>query len=300
MERRHLEAFICVAKTLSFSKAAEKMYISQPTVSAYINTLEKSLGAQLFVRNTKEVALTKAGRDFLSYAQKILSLQEQALQCVSGKDWNLHGEIDIIASTIPAQHLLPEIIASFCKEWPDVLFRVDQADSRRVEREMIGFRYDFGMVGAMPDDDRFIHYPVYDDELVLAVPGDAEESTEMIRENFVEYITRVPFIMRESGSGTRAEIEALLSRIGVGFRELRISAYFPDTHSIILAVSRGMGISLISKVAAAMYEKTGELRTVEMNSPLFHRQIHLLYGKNIWLSPLQQAFADHARQFFYK
>ena len=298
MEMKQLEVFVCVAKTLSFSKAAEKLFISQPTVSASIGALEKHLGAQLFIRNTKEVSLTKDGLGFLAHAQRILSLRDQAVQSIAGEDRSAQGELDIIASTIPAQHLLPEMIASFQRLWPNILFRVEQADSRRVEHEMGSFRYDFGMVGTSPGDDRFVQHPIYNDELIVAIPGDAPESPDMIREGFADYVARTPFIMRESGSGTRAEVEALLSQIGVDPRALRFAAYFSDAHSILLAVSRGMGISLVSKVAAALYVEAGLLRAVEMNSPLFHRQIHLLHHKALWPSPVQKAFIHHAQQFY--
>lgn len=298
MEIKQLEIFARVAKSLSFSKTAEEMRISQPSVSAHISALEKNLGAQLLVRNTKEVSLTKAGLEFLAYAQKILSLRDQARHSLGGAGQSAGGAIDIISSTIPAQHLLPEIIASFQKEYPAITFSVEQADSRRVEQEMRCFRYDFGMVGTVPADGRFICHPIYDDELVLILPRDTPQKREDIRENFAEYILKTPFIMREAGSGTRAEIVALLAKIGVAAREMRIPAYFSDAHSIILAVARGMGVSLISKVAAAMYVESGLLKAVEMDSPLFRRQIYLLYNKELWLSPTQQAFADHARRFY--
>ena len=299
MEIKQLEIFVCVAKTLSFSKAAEILFLSQPTVSSSIRSLEKQLGVQLLVRSTKEVSLTKSGQDLLSYAQKILSLREQAISSVGGADSRARGSIDIISSTIPAQHLLPELIASFQEQWPNILFRVEQADSQQVERRMGGFHYDFGMVGTAPVDDRFIHYPIFDDELVLAIPTDTPESPETIRTHFAEYIKRAPLIMRESGSGTRVEIEALLSKIGVDLRDLHIRAYFSDAHSILSAVSHGMGVSLISRIAAAMYVDAGLLRVVEMNSPLFRRQIYLLYNKELWLSPLQQAFIGHIRSFYF-
>ena len=299
MEIKQLEIFVCVVKNLSFSKAAAEMYISQSAVSMCISSLEKTLGVQLLVRNTKGVSPTKSGAELLIYAQKILTLREQALHNIVGKDSEAHGIIDISSSTIPAQHLLPEIIAAFHKQWPNIVFRVNQADSHQVEQSMSGFRYDFGMVGTIPDDTRFIHHPVYDDELVLAIPADAPESAETIRDNFKDYILKTPFIMRESGSGTRAEIEALLAKLGVDSDDLRISAYFSDVHSILLSVSRGLGVSLVSKIAAAMYIDAGILRTVEMNSPIFCRQIHLLYNKELWLSPLQQAFVDHARDYYY-
>jgi len=300
MEIKQLEIFVSVARNLSFSKAAEELFISQPSVSAQISALEKSLGARLFVRNTKEVSLTKAGRDFLIYAQKILSLRQQAVHHVSGRDRSIHGAIDIISSTIPAQYLLPEMIASFQKQWPNIVFRLEQAGSHRVEQEMGGFRYDFGMVGTVPNSGRFHYDPVYDDELVLIIPKSDRQKEEAIRQNFAEYILQTPFIMRETGSGTRKEIETLLSKIGVGLCDLRIPAYFADAHSILLAVSHGMGVSLISKVAAKMFVEAGSLAAVEMKNPLFRRQIFLLRNKELWLSPVQQAFADCVLQFYRK
>ena len=298
MEIKQLEIFASVAKNLNFSKAAEELGISQPSVSAQISSLEKFLGTQLLIRNTKGVALTKAGLDFLVYTQNIISLRDQAVHNMKGEDRSANGAINIISSTIPAQHLLPEIIASFQKQWPNIIFRLEEADSHRVEQEMGSFRYDFGMVGTIPDDARFNFYPVYNDELVLILPKDVQQNDESIRENFAEYILQTPFIMRESGSGTRKEIEILLSKIGVDLPLLCTPAYFPNAHSILLAVSRGMGVSLISKVAANMYVEAGLLMAVEMNSPLFRRQIYLLYNKELWLSPTKQAFADHVRRFY--
>lgn len=298
MEIKQLEIFACVARTLSFSKAAEKMYVSQPTVSASISSLEKELGVQLLVRNTKEVSLTKTGADFLPYAQRMLSLREQALHSVNVCYKETKGAIDIIASTIPAQHLLPEIIAAFVKEWPNVLFSISQSVSHEVERKMSSFKFDFGMVGTTPDPDRFIYFPVYNDELVLVTPTCQTQSSEAIRENFADYITQTTFLTRESGSGTRAEIEGLFTKLGIDLRKLNIGAYFSDSNSILLAVSRGMGVSLVPKVAASMYIDADFINTVEMKSPLFCRQIYLIYNKELQLSPVQQAFANHVLSFY--
>ena len=300
MEINQLEIFACVARNLSFSQAAEELYISQPSVSAQIRSLENTVGAQLLIRNTKGVSLTKAGLDFLLYARKILSLRDQALHSVSGGDRNVNGVIDIISSTIPAQHLLPEIIASFQKQWPNILFRLEQADSRRVEEEMGGFRYDFGLAGAMPDGGRFTFHQIYNDELVLIMPNDAGQKPGEIRKNFADFIRHTPFVMREAGSGTRKEVESLFAKVGVDLRDLRIPAYFSDTQSILLAVSLGMGVSLISKVAANLYVHAGLLQAVEMGDPLFRRYIYLLYNKELWLTPVQQAFTDHALRFYRK
>ena len=298
MEIKQLEIFVCVAKKLSFSKAAEDMYISQPTVSAQISALEKSLGAGLLVRNTKGVSLTKSGEDFLQYAQKILTLRDQALQSTTGRNKELTGTIDIISSTIPAQHLLPALIASYQKSWPNIVFRVEQADSERVISEIGGFQYDFGMIGTVPKSDRFVHYPIYDDEFVLVTPKNFPHNAPAIQKNFTQVIKEFPFIMREAGSGTRAETENLLTKVGVDINELKVPAYFADTHSILSAVASGMGVSLVSKVAASMYVEAGLLTAVDMNDSRFGRQIHLIYKKELWLSPSQQAFAEHVRGYY--
>jgi len=298
MELRQLETFISVARHLNFSRAAEEINLSQPTISTHISALESYLGVQLLVRSTKEVSLSKAGKDFLGFAQQILTVRDQALRDVRGEDFNARGSIDIISSTIPAQHLLPDIIASFQKQRPNIIFRIEQTDSRQVEQGMNGFRYDFGFVGTVPDSNRFIHYPICEDELVLIIPNDAAQSPESICEGFSDYIRNVPFIMRESGSGTRIEIESIFSKVGVELNELRISSYLPGTHSILMAVSKGMGVSLISKVAAALYADAGLLKMVEMNSSLFRRQMYVLHNKELCLSPLQQIFCDHVRNFF--
>ena len=335
MDFKQLEIFVCVAKNRSFSKAAEDLFISQPSVSSQIRTLETTLGTQLLIRNTKGVSLTKDGLEFLCQAQKILSMRDQAMISVKGNDKNTYGAIDIISSTIPAQHLLPELITSFKEKWPNIVFRVEQADSHRVEQEMRSFRYDFGMAGAVPDSERLVFFPVYEDELVLvtpksarfegssasqndilsktesAPPGDAAAScgnrteeyaqyeTVLNSAPFSEFIQKFPFIMREEGSGTRKEIEAMLSKVSVDLRDLQVPAYFSDAHSILLAVSCGMGVSLISKVAADLYVKAGLVRAIEVDSPIFRRQIYLLYNQETLLSPIQKAFADHAREYYH-
>ena len=300
MEIRQLETFVSVAKNLNFSRAAEEINLSQPTISTHISALENYLGLQLLIRNTKEVSLTKVGKDFLGFAQKILAVRDQALHEIKGEDFNIRGNVDILASTIPAQYLLPEIIASFNLRWPNMIFHVEQADSRQVEREMSSFRYDFGMIGTVPDSSRFIHYPVCDDELVLILPNDTPQSPQSIREDFAGFIRQVPFIMRESGSGTRAETENIFSKTGVDLHEMRIVAYFSDANSILLAVSGGMGCALISRVAAAMYVNAGLLKQVEMESPIFHRQIYLLHNKESQLSLVQQFFCEHVCRFYRK
>ena len=298
MEIKQLEVFVSVARTLNFSKSADELFISQPSVSAYIGSLEKHVGVQLFIRNAKGVILTKAGSELLTYAHNILTLRKEAVESISGIDRYMKGFIDVISSTIPAQYLLPDIIASFSRLWPNIVFRIEQADSHNVEVSMRGFRYDFGMVGAQPDSARFLSIPIYKDEFVLILPNNASFPTEATAESFGSFIMESQFIMRESGSGTRSEIEKLLTNIGVRLAEMKIPAYFSDATGIIHAVINGMGVSLVSKVAAGMYADAGKLKMVEIKDPLFKRDIFLLANKEVRLTPIQQVFFDHVEQYY--
>lgn len=298
MEMKQLEAFCAVARHLSFSRAAKELFLSQPTISAQIAALEQKLGVQLVARTTKEIALTPAGRDFAVYAGNILALRDRALQ-EFGAATPARGTLHILSSTVPAQHLLPEVVAAFRRDHPKVVFHVDQADSRAVMEGMTGFRYDFGFVGTAPADPRFVHHPVYLDKLVLALPQGLRAEPDAIRRDVAAFLRSHPILMREQGSGTRYETENLFAKLGITPQGLDVAAYFADTHSILQAVAQGLGIALVSKVSAALHIDAGLIAAVEVNSDLFARQIHLLYRRELTLSPLQQAFADFVRGFYH-
>lgn len=145
MDLKQLEAFVYVAKLNSFSKAADTIYLSQPTISSHINALEKELGTQLLIRSTKEVYPTKSGLDFFVYAQNMLALRDEAIHSVAQGGSSIRGEISLLASSVPAQYLLPSLIAVFQKSYPDILFKVRQSDSEQVGKMLSNCIYDFGI-----------------------------------------------------------------------------------------------------------------------------------------------------------
>ena len=132
MDFRQLEAYITVYELKNFSKAAEKMFLSQPSVSAYINALEKELQTQLIFRSTKEFQPTKAGMLFYQYARDILSLRDNSLHSIRNITDSNTGNIDILASSVPSQYILPELLGDFHKLYPNVTFNLTQADSMKV------------------------------------------------------------------------------------------------------------------------------------------------------------------------
>ncbi|WP_371363700.1 HTH-type transcriptional regulator CysL [Sporomusa rhizae] len=298
MEMKQLEAFVAVVQYNSFSKAADMIYLSQPTISAHINSLENEIGAQLLIRSTKAIYPTQTGKELFQRAKSILALRDEAIFRVNKIDREMRGEISILASTVPAQFLLPEIITAFQKNYPYIVFNVQQADSQQVVEGLLGYQYDFGIVGTSVNYRRLITVPFYRDTLVLITPKTMKVDKEELYRGLAAFLRHKPFVMRGDGSGTRVEMEQLLRKQDVSVQNLNIVAYFHDTQSILSAVSHGMGVSFVSKVAAVAYEKIGQIKVYDLEQQAFVRQLHLVFQKEIMLSPVQKLFVTYLENYF--
>ena len=298
MEMKQLEAFVAVVQHNSFSKAADMIYLSQPTISAHISSLESEIGAQLLIRSTKAVYPTPTGKELFHRAKSILALRDEAVSSVNKIDRELSGEISILASTVPAQFLLPEIITAFQKIYPHVVFTVHQADSQQVLEGLMGYRYDFGIVGTSVNSRWLLTVPFYHDTLVLITPKAMTVNKGAMYRDLPAFLRQQPFVMRGDGSGTRVEMEQLLQKQGVSVQNLNIVAYFHDTQSILSAVSHGMGISFVSGVAATAYEKAGQIKVYDFEQQAFTRQLHLVFKKEMVLSPVQRLFVNYLENYF--
>ena len=252
MELKQLDAYVKVYELQSFSKAAERMFLSQPSVSAYINSLEKELQTQLIYRSTKEFSPTKSGNLFYEYAKEILSLRDKSVANMKNQSGCDFGSIDILASTVPAQYILPELLGAFHKIYPNVMFNVERADSADVVKGISEYKSEIGFIGAKIENPKCIYREFLSEKLIIIAPNDkrfeavpAPAVLNLLRNEY--------FIMRETGSGTRLEYEECLKSVGIHANELKVSAYFNDTQSIIQAVISGLGLSIVSELAAKHY-----------------------------------------------
>ena len=144
MEFKQLEAFVNVIRYKSFSKAAEATYLTQPTISTHISSLERELGVKLVDRRGKESRPTKQGRAFYNYAVNIINTRERAMMAMQEFGANISGMIEIKTSSIPGQFIVPELIAGFHEKYPNVVFNVEQSDSDKVWNDIIENLGDIG------------------------------------------------------------------------------------------------------------------------------------------------------------
>ena len=294
MHFKQLEVFVNVVRLKSFSKAAEVVYLSQPTVSAHINALEEELDTKLIVRSTKEVYPSKI---FYKYALDMLDLRDTAVADVKSSSTQVKGMLDIAASTVPSLYLLPRVIPGLLEKYPQLTFSIKQYDSVEVVHRIIDMDAEVGVTGAMFEKSGCVFEPVARDRLMIITPNTPEYAALNGRIT-PEIIRGSRFISREYGSGTRKESETFLRGIGVDPSALRISVQLESTESVIQGVKNNLGISIVSKYACQDCLASGGILAFDYESPGLDRDFYAVYRKNRPLSPAAEAFIHELKVGF--
>ena len=293
MEIKQLEAYIKVYELRSFSRAAKAMYLSQPSVSMYIGSLEEELQTRLIYRSTKEFLPTKSGELFYEYAKDMLSLRDKSLISLKGLSDCASGGIGVMASSVPAQYILPEMFAAFHKLYPNVVFNMEQADTADVVKGISMHKSDVGFVGAKIDNHKCVYERLMPEKLLLIAPFE-QRFQQAVQTDIPDLLRNEYFVMRETGSGTRLEYEQLLKKIGVAPSDLKISAWLNNTQSIIHAVANGLGVSFVSELAAKPYIRQKLIIQIDAGR-LPERNFYIVLKKNCSVTPAADAFVKFAR-----
>ena len=293
-----VEAFVNVVKYKSFSQAARKLYLSQPTISSHIKSLEAEFGVQLLVRTTKDVVLSDAGKIFYDYALELIHIRDVAYMKMKAYTNEIKGNLRLAASTVPAQYILPELLESVRKENTDIQFTINEMDSQSVISCLDRFDADLGFTGMSLPDSRINFIPIVEDRLVLITPNTA--FYRHFEGKFpINLITKTPFVWRTQGSGTRRAASLFLDSIGIDETDLNIVSEMPSTESIKQAVFRNLGLSFISRKAAEDYVKFGYLLEFDFDSDLLNRSIYVAHHKNIMFSPTADYFFDFIKKHYH-
>ena len=298
MNLKQLEAFVHIADCGSFSKAAKELYLTQPTISAHVSTLEKELNTRLFVRNTKEVKLSDSGTVLYDYAKQMIVLQKQIEDTFAVREEKAQQRITIAASTIPAQYILPNILARFIEKYPNQQFKIIEADSAQVVDMVVNHKVDVGFAGTVIDKRLCKYIPFYQDELIVIAPNNDKYC--QIDQKDASWIVDEPLIMREEGSGTRKEAEKQLKKIGVNTARLNVIASMENPEAIKRAVAGGMGISIISRLAAETELEKGTLLAFPISAEDMRRDIHLIYNRNLQLSRSADRLVKVVKEIYKK
>lgn len=293
MHFKQLEAYVAVVRCQSFSKAASEIYLSQPTVSVHVQRLEEELGTPLIARTPKGIRSTEAGLSFYPYAVELLRLREQAVEAVSHLADGVSGTLDIAASTVPAQYLLPAMLPRLTAAFPDVFYAIHQFDSNEVVRQVQECEREIGICGTIFPKTNCQFTPIWEDSLVLVAPATPEY--QQMNAISPEELSRLPFLIRENGSGTRRESEDWLRRCGVDLRSLKVVAQLENTAAILEAVSHGLGVSVVSVHAARSPLANGAVCQLSLPESAT-RQFYLVTRQRRPLSRAAASFLEFIQQ----
>jgi DNA-binding transcriptional LysR family regulator len=244
MDLRLLETFVKIAELNSFTKAAEELYITQPTVSKQIVDLEGYFGVRLLDRTKRQVILTRAGEILYKYGKDFMALRKETIDAIEAFKGLKKGVVIVGASTIPGIYILPQILNAFREQHNGIRIRLIVSDSKDIMDKMEQGLIDVGFVGARDTSKKLEFKKLIDDTIIFIAPRGYPSSIT------IEGLKKYPFIMREQGSGTRNFFHGALKKVGINpLTDLQVVAELTDTEAIKEAVKSGMGISCISKMA---------------------------------------------------
>jgi len=290
MDVRRLEIFAKVAELGSFSRAADALFLTQPTVSEHVRALEDELGVQLLDRLGRGASPTRAGQLLLGYARRILALAAEARQAIDHFQGRMSGELIVGGSTIPGEYVIPALVARFRSKFPEVSISLVIGSSRQVTGWVEDGRVEVGIVGARPGGRTLEARELMDDELVVVVSSEhswAGRGTVRLEEVRTE-----PTVVRERGSGSREALEAALKRAGTDLAHFRVVAEMGSTQAIKQAVRAGVGFAIVSERAVDVECRAGLIACLRIEGVKIARAFSLVTHRERSRSPIARAFLD--------
>lgn len=290
MELKQLQSFVAVVRYKSFTKAAENLFISQPTVSSHIRQLEEELHHRLILRTTKSIEVTPKGMEIFEYALNILELRDRITQACAAKPQKM---IHLGASTIPSAYILPEILPEFGRLAPDTYFVIHQSDSQGIVDGLKNGLFELGLIGMDAESEALECVPFCQDHMILITPVNEHflrlknQKTPSVRE-----LLKEPVILREKGSGSKKSAEQLLESLGISEADLNVTARINDQEAVKNLVAGGLGVSIISEKAANNFLQEKRLLGFELGEQNLTRRLYVAYRKNYMMQPHVKKFLN--------
>jgi len=293
MADRRLQVFHAVAKHLSFTRAADALFMTQPAVTFQIKQLEEHYNTRLFDRGHGRITLTPAGEVMLDYAERILGLSGELDVRLKEMTGQIDGPLLVGASMTIAEFLLPQVLGEFKAAYPGVQPRLVAANSETIESRVTEHSLDVGFIEAPARLPALAAEVCAEDELqVLCAPRHALACLSSVTP--AELLAHA-FISREAGSGTREVTDKHFRSEGVDPERLNVVMELGSPEAIKGLVSTGLGFAIMSRATVAKEVALGLLVAVPLE-PRLKRSLSVVYPRERFRSRLLIAFIDFARE----
>ncbi len=295
MADRRLQVFYTVAKQLSFTRAADLLYMTQPAVTFQVKQLEEHFTTRLFERSHGRISLTPAGELVMGYAERILALTAEMEARVGELTGMVTGPLMIGASTTIAEYQLPRILGEFKERFPQVQARLTVANSETVAAKVAEHSLDVGLIEAPSHNPHLTTLACCEDELVMICsPNHALASRHGVT---AKEIAEHPYVSREHGSGTREVVDDFFKSNGVNPDDLRIEMELGSPEAIKGAVEAGLGVAIMSASTVIKEIQLGTLAAVPLK-PRLTRILSMVYANEKFRSKLLDAFIGFVESRF--
>lgn len=288
MDFEQLKTFLEVQRQKSFSKAAEKLRITQPAVSAQIRSLEREVGETLFDRKGGKVTFTAAGRVFEPFAEHVLERQRHMMMMVAEQLRSPRGEVGISAQESTSLYVLPEVFVEFKKHYPRVALKIVRAERARTIEALLNREVDFGVVSLPVKDPRFAVETIHRDELVLAVPKD--HPLRSAKDPGVKDIVKYSFLLPKQGR----QRELILNIFRMQDVQPKTVMEVESGELMKRFILSGLGIGFLPSANIADEVKRGALEIVKLESMRLSRDLGIVYLKEKTMTRATKAFLEIA------
>ncbi len=289
-----LEIFDAVVQEGSFSRAAERLYLTQSAVSQHIQGLEASLGTKLFKRGRRGVQLTAPGQMLHSYTRCILRLLAEAESVVTNVEQLSAGQIRIGATPGAGMYLLPDWMRAFQNRFPNLSISLVTDVTTEVASGILNHSLNLGFVEGEPGEDERLYQLILQDITQFIVVGQGHPwcgDTSIS----IAALNGQSFITRSRHSQTRAWLDQLLNRHNIS---INIVAEFDNPETIKQAVISGMGISIMPEYVIQREQKLGIIRALPVRDVVLQRALRLIWNKSEPFAPITRAFLTHLADQF--
>lgn len=279
MQLNQVEAFVNVVKYNSFSKAAQSMFLSQPTVSSYVKALEESLGVQLLRRTTKDLEMTEAGKAFYKRALQMLAVRDVSTEEAKKFGQAEPEELRIVVSSLSNWFHMPDVFIQAMRNQPLLRFELIRENSQGVINSILKEDGDMGLVAQYINHPDLSFIPIARERYILITPN-TNFYASMNGSFPVNLFRSEPFVIREKGSNTLAITEQYLCSIGLERSDIRIAMETMNPESVQFMVKNEIGIGFINESAAQDYIRDRYVLPFRIDSPILIRQIYVVYNNN--------------------
>lgn len=293
MADRRLQVFHAVAKHLSFTKAAEALFMTQPAVTFQIKQLEDQYNTRLFERGHGRIGLTPAGEMVLQYAERILSMSDELEARLGEMTGEMRGPLLVGASTTIAEFILPRVLGEFNALYPQVRARLIVANSEIIENRVGEHTLDIGLIEGPAHLPELLAETCCEDELVVIcapdypLAGEPEITPAQLRD--------YEFISREPGSGTREVTDNYFKAAGIPPQDLKTLMELGSPEALKGVVATGLGYAIVSKVVCGKECQLGSLVEIPL-SPRLTRTLSMVYPRDRFRTRLVTTFVEFAKQ----